>query len=299
MSSNDTSQPVGPDAHEGSSPIVVAVDGSADADRAVRWAADDAFRRRSPLRIVHVVERGPYDIHRFAAPERPDTMVMNGRKVLAEAEQTARKRQPSVEVSTELLEGNLTRTLCDQAAGATAIVVGSRGLGGFAGALLGSVSTHVAGHAHGPVVVVRPGDEEVHREVVVGVDDSPQCEPALAYAFEQARLRGCALRAVHAWQLPVHAFAPEVSYDMDEIRQAQHRVVQERLAAWQEKFPEVEVVEAVHSAHPVDALTSASTRADLVVVGSRGRGAVGSIVLGSVSRGVLHHAHCPVAVVRS
>ncbi|MET8336355.1 universal stress protein [Streptosporangium canum] len=287
------------DAHEGSSPVVVAVDGSADADRAVRWAADDAFRRRSPLRIVHVVERGSYDIHRFAAPERPDTMVMNGRKVLAEAEQTARRRQPSVEVSTELVEGNLTRSLCDQAAGATAIVLGSRGLGGFAGALLGSVSTHVAGHAHGPVVVVRPGDEEVRREVVVGVDDSPQCEPALAYAFEQARLRGCALRAVHAWQLPVHAFAPEASYDMDEIRQAQHRVVQERLAAWQEKFPEVEVVEDVHSAHPVDALTNASTRADLVVVGSRGRGAVSSILLGSVSRGVLHHAHGPVAVVRS
>ncbi|GAA3507612.1 nucleotide-binding universal stress UspA family protein [Streptosporangium album] len=299
MSPKDASQPVRSDTREGASPIVVAVDGSADADRAVKWAADDAFRRRLPLRIVHVVERGPYDIHRFSTPEWPGTVVMNGTKVLAEAEQTARRCQPSIEVSTELIEGSMTRTLCGQDADAAAIVLGSRGLGGFAGALLGSVSTHVAGHAHGPVVVVRPGDEEVHREIVVGVDDSPQCEPALAYAFEQARLRGCMLRAVHAWQLPVHAFAPEISYDMDEIRQAQHRVVQERLAAWREKFPEVEVVEDVQGVHPVQALTDASTRADLVVVGSRGMGAIGSVVLGSVSRGVLHHAHGPVAVVRS
>jgi nucleotide-binding universal stress UspA family protein len=285
--------------HGGSSPIVVGVDGSDDASRAVKWAADDAFRRRLPLRIVHVVERGPYDIPRFSAPEWPGTMVMNGRKVLLEAERTARRRQPYVEVSTELIEGSLIRVLREQAAGASEIVLGSRGLGGFTGALLGSVSTHVAGHAPGPVVVIRPGQEEIHREVVVGVDDSPQCEPALAYAFKQAKLRGCVLRAIHAWQLPVHAFAPEAVCEMDEIRQAQHQVVKDRLAAWQGKFPEVTVVEDVRSADPVDALTHASARADLVVVGSRGMGLIGSALLGSVSRGVLHHAHCPVAVVRS
>ncbi|GAA4236657.1 nucleotide-binding universal stress UspA family protein [Streptosporangium album] len=75
--------------------------------------------------------------------------------------------------------------------------------------------------------------------------------------------------------------------------------MRDRFAAWPEKFPEVEVVEDVQGAHPVQALTDASTRADLVVVGSRGRSVVGSVVLGSVSRGVLHHAHCPVAVIRS
>ncbi|MFF5213107.1 universal stress protein [Streptosporangium sp. NPDC000396] len=298
MTSKDASQSASP-MLPGPAPVVVGVDGSAHADRAVGWAADDAFRRRLPLRLVHVVERGPYDIPRFAAPKQPDTMIANGWRALAEAEQTARRRQPTVEISADLIEGNLTRVLCDQAAGATEIVLGSRGLGGFAGALLGSVSTHVAGHAHGPVIVVRPGDGEVHREVVVGVDDSPQCEPALAYAFEQARLRGCVLRALHAWQLPVHAFAPEIPYDMDEIRRSQHRMVQDRLDAWREKFPGVTVVEVVHSAHPVDALVDASAGADLVVVGSRGMGAVGSVVLGSVSRGVLHHARCPVAVVRS
>ena len=298
MSSMDAGQPFS-GVHGGSSPIVVGVDGSDGASRAVKWAADDAFRRWLPLRIMHVVERGPYGIPRFSAPERPGKMVINGRKVLLEAERTARRRQPYVEVSTELIEGSLIRALQEQAAGASEIVLGSRGLGGFTGALLRSVSTHVAGHAPGPVVVIRPGPEEIHREVVVGVDDSPQCEPALAYAFEQAKLRGCVLRAIHAWQLPVHAFAPEAVYDMDEIRQAQHQVVKNRLAAWQEKFPEVTVVEDARSADPVDALTNASTRADLVIVGSRGMGLIGSALLGSVSRGVLHHAHCPVAVVRS
>ncbi|MFF5213577.1 universal stress protein [Streptosporangium sp. NPDC000396] len=298
MSSNTTGSPVS-GSHDGQTPVVVAVDGSEEAGRAVEWAADDAFRRHAPLRIVHVVERGPYDIPRFSAPEWPGTLVMNGKKVLAEAERAARGRQPSVEVSTELIEGDLIRSLCDQAAGAAEIVLGGRGLGGFAGALLGSVSARVAGHAHSPVVVVRPGGEQARREVAVGVEDDPRCEPALAYAFEQARLRGCVLRAVHAWQLPVHAFAPELVYDMDEVRRAQFQLLRDRLGAWQEKFPEVTVLEDVQSAHPVDALVDASGTADLVVVGSHGRGALASAVLGSVSRGVLHHAHCPVAVVRS
>ncbi|GAB2485520.1 universal stress protein [Streptosporangium sandarakinum] len=295
MSSNDTARPV-PGA---AGPVIVAVDGSPDAARAVRWAADDAFRRRLPLRLVHVVERGPYDIPRFSAPEWPGTLVVSGRRVLEEAENQARARQPTLEVTTELIEGSRTRSLCEQAADAAQIVLGSRGLGGFASALLGSVSTYVAGHVRCPVVVVRPGGEEHRREVVVGVDDSPQSDPALAYAFEQARARGCPLRAVHAWQLPVHAFAPDVTYDMDEVRRYQDRMVREKLTAWREKLPEVQVIEDVSSAHPVDALVEASADADLVVVGSRGMGTIGSAILGSVSRGVLHHARCPVAVVRA
>ncbi|MFF0311271.1 universal stress protein [Streptosporangium sp. NPDC004379] len=298
MFPNDTGRPV-PGAAGGPAPVVAAVDGSPDADRAVRWAADDAFRRRLPLRLVHVVERGPYDVPRFAAPEWPGALVVSGRRVLEEAESRARAHQPTLEVTTELIEGSRTRSLCEQAGDAAEIVLGSRGLGGFASALLGSVSTYVAGHVRCPVVVVRPGGEEHRREVVVGVDDSPQSDPALAYAFEQARVRGCPLRAVHAWQLPVHAFAPDVTYDMDEVRRYQDRMVREKLTAWREKLPDVPVIEDVSSAHPVDALVEASAEADLVVVGSRGMGTIGSAILGSVSRGVLHHARCPVAVVRA
>ncbi|GAA4039328.1 universal stress protein [Nonomuraea soli] len=279
--------------------IIVGVDGSEASRAAVEWAADDACRTGEPLRLVHAVDRWPYQINRYPAPELTDWLTRGGEKILAQAEEIARVRQPHVEVSTALVEGPVALTLRDQAKDASAIVVGSRGLGGFAGALLGSVSVHVAGHAHCPVVVVHADQGPVKGLVVVGVDDSPECEPALEYAFGQAAMRGARVMAVHGWQLPMRLGSPELYIDMDEIRTAQHRVVTDRLAAMAEKFPQVQVDEVVRNAHPVDVLVQASAEADLVVVGSHGRGAVRSALLGSVSRGVLHHARCAVAVVRS
>ncbi|MBB5782609.1 universal stress protein [Nonomuraea jabiensis] len=279
--------------------IIVGADGSANSRAALEWAADDAFRMRVALRIVHARDRSPYQIRKYPIDALPDALRREGQRILRAAEDLVRERQPTVEVTTEDVEGPPAEVLREQAKDATEVVVGSRGLGGFAGALLGSVSMHVAGHVNCPVVVVRGERRPVWQEVVVGVDDSPECEPALAYAFEQAKLRGSALRVVHAWQLPVHAFAPEIAYDMDEIRTEQHRVVRDRVKIFSGDHPEVKVVEDAQSAHPVEALTDASGRADLLVVGSHGRGALGSMLLGSVSRGVLHHAHCPVAVVRA
>ncbi|MFI7636778.1 universal stress protein [Nonomuraea sp. NPDC049400] len=279
--------------------VIVGVDGSATSRAAVEWAANDAFRMRVPLRIVHAVDRSPYQISKHPAPAMPDLLLREGHRILREAEALVRERQPTVEIETRDIEGAPAEVLREQAEGATEIVVGSRGLGGFSGALLGSVSMHVAGHVHCPVVVVRGEHRPTYGEIVVGVDDSPECEPALAYAFEQAKLRGSALRVLHAWQLPVHAFAPEASYDLDEVRAAQHQAVRNRMALFSKDYPQVRVVEDVHCANPVDALTDASELADLLVVGSHGRGALGSMLLGSVSRGVLHHARCPVAVVRT
>jgi nucleotide-binding universal stress UspA family protein len=132
---------------------------------------------------------------------------------------------------------------------------------------------------------------------VVGIDDAADCEPAIAYAFEQAAVRGVPLRAVYAWRLPIHVYAPEIAYDMDEVGATQHQVARDKLTAFTGKYPSVRVIEDVRCAHPVDALTDAAEGADLLVVGSHGRGALGSMLLGSVSRGVLHHAACPVAVV--
>ncbi|MBG0817831.1 universal stress protein [Planomonospora sp. ID82291] len=282
-----------------SDPVIVGTDGSAAGSAAVEWAADDAARMRAPLRIVFALDRSPYQIPRFSAPEWGDALIRNAERVLAEAEALARGRRPEIEVTTRVVEGAPAVVLRDQAADATEIVIGSRGLGGFAGAVLGSVSMHVAGHARGPVVVVHDGPRTAHGEVVVGIDDSPECDPALAYAFEQAALRGAGLRAVYAWQLPVHVYAPEIVYDMDEIRRAQHEVAAAKLESWRETYPQVKVVEDVRPGHPVEALTAASEQADLVVVGSHGRGALGSLALGSVSRGVLHHVRGAVAVVRA
>ncbi|MEO3863292.1 universal stress protein [Acrocarpospora sp. B8E8] len=278
--------------------IVVGVDGSPVSLAAVEWATDDAVRARVPLRIVFVLDRYPYEIAKFPNPDLDDQLARNAARILDKAEQTARARHQGIAVTTKVIEGRPAEALREQAAGAAELVVGTRGMGGFAGAVVGSVSMHVAGHAPGPVVVVRRLPEVSHGEVVVGLDDSPACQPALAYAFEQARLRGCAVRALHAWQVPVHAFAPEISYDMDEIRTAQYAVAAGQLDRWREEYPDVKVIEDIRCAHPVEALVEASSGADLLVVGSHGHGAIGSVLLGSVSRGVLRHAQCPVAVVR-
>ncbi|WP_338089939.1 universal stress protein [Nonomuraea basaltis] len=271
------------------------MDGSAPSAAAVEWAADDALRTGAELRIVHVLDRRPYEITRFLVSDQEDRLRKAAGKVLQAAEATARARQPTVEVSTRLAEGVPAAVLREQEA--SELVIGNRGVGGFAGALLGSVTMEVAAQANCPVIVVRAEPREKVGEIGVGVDDSDTCEPALGYAFEQARLRGATLRLIHAWQVPVHAFAPEILYDLGEVRAAQREAVGTRIAAWRARYPEVNLVEDVQNVHPVDALTSAAC--DLIVVGSHGRGALGSLVLGSVSRGVLHHARCPVAVVRS
>ncbi|GHE38367.1 universal stress protein [Streptosporangium violaceochromogenes] len=284
--------------------IAVGTDGSAAAAEALGWAVDDAARRGLPLRIVHVVDRWPYGVSGFPGPDRGDRMMLLGERVLAEAAEIAAARGPGVRVSTELAEGVPPEVLLGWARTAAELVVGDRGAGG-AGSPLGSVPLHVAGHVSGAVVVVRwspvrgAGPPDGEEEVVVGIDGSAECAPALEFAFTQAGLRGCALRAVYAWRLPSYALVPEEGPDTDEVRRRHRRAATAQFAAWRKRFPLVEAVREVTFAHPVQALVAASARAGLLVVGSRGLDAVGSVVLGSVSREVLHHAHCPIAVVRS
>ncbi|MBP2706997.1 universal stress protein [Microbispora sp. RL4-1S] len=280
-----------------SQPIIVGVDGSREATSAAEWAADDAARRACPLRLVSVVDHWAYGIPKFPSGAG-DPLTLHSERALTADESVVRKRRPGVDVSLEIVEGIPAKVLRDKGREAVEIVVGSRGLGGFAGLVVGSVSTHVAGHTDCPVVVVRPGWRDAHGEVVVGVDDAPECEPALAYAFEQARLRGATLRAIFAWRVPVYTLAPEVTYDIDEVMEAQQRAVSERLANHRRDNPEVAVREDLVYGHPAQALAEASGTADLLVVGSHGRGALGTVALGSVSRAILHHSACPVAVVR-
>lgn len=284
---------------EPSKAVVVGVDGSPASLVAVQWAADDAARLGVPLRIVCVVDRYPYQIVKFPDADLGDQLVRGAVRILADAERAARDQRPELTIITQVVEGGPTEALRRQAADATELVVGTRGMGGFTGAVVGSVSMYLAGYAPGPVVVVRRAPEASYGEIIVGLDDSPSCQPALAYAFEQAMLRGGAVRTLHAWQLPVHAFAPELHYEADEIRTAQFAVVAGLLDSWREEYPDVKVIDDVRCAHPVESLVAASRSADLLVVGSSGRCALGPALLGSISRGVLHHAECPVAVVRA
>jgi nucleotide-binding universal stress UspA family protein len=167
-------------------------------------------------------------------------------------------------------------------------VVGSRGHGGFAGLLLGSVSLVVAAQAESPVVVVRPaarrGDAAAEGgEVLLGVDGRKPNPAATAFAFEQADRRGLRLRALHAWTQP--------------LPDQEARLLSEALAGWAEQYPQVQVVEQVSPDPAGKALVTASHQADLLVVGARRRQSVVGMALGAANHTVLHHARCPVAVV--
>ncbi|MEV4064724.1 universal stress protein [Nonomuraea dietziae] len=278
--------------------IVVGVDGSRVARAAVLWAADDAVRMREPLRIVHAIDRLPYEIAAVPASDWADALVHGGQRIVAQAETLALERQPSVSVSTELRDGSPSTVLREVARQAVELVVGSRGLGGFVGVLLGSVSTYLAAHGHGTVVVVREASRAPHRQIVVGLDDTTGSELALKYAFEQASLRGATLRVVHAWTAPSRVYAPAVVHTPEETLAARRQLVVDRIAPLTRCYTQVAVIEDVQCLHPVDALTRASAEADLLVVGSEGRHAVGPAPLGSVGRAVVHHARCTVAIVR-
>ena len=176
-------------------------------------------------------------------------------------------------------------------------VVGNRGRGGFTGLLAGSVSMALAATSACPVVVHR-GVPTPEGTVVVGVDGSPDGEAAIGYAFEEARLRQAPLVAVHAWSDEVFDPAVAALLDRAGIEQREAAVLEEAMAPWQQKNPDVRVRTRLALDSAAGTLVGESGSAQLVVVGSRGHGGLAGLLMGSVSRAVVHHAHCPVAVVR-
>ena len=295
--------------------VVVGYDGSDSSEAALDWAAQEAGARTLPLRVVHT----------YAPPVPPVSMGLDSynaddgtddemaRSVVDEAVAHVRRTYPQVEVAPALVAAAAPSTLVEVAHqdDVELVVLGRRGLGLFAELVVGSTSLHVATHGGRPVVVVpRPqhaampvSGPEVGR-VVVGVDGSPASVEAIAFAFEWASLHGVGLTALHAWHSEYYdqvggkggAIPPSVEADLFEGDE--RRVLSEALAGWREKVPEVDVRELVVHQHPAEALMTASVGARLVVVGSRGRGGFRSLLLGSVSHAVLHHATSPVAVVR-
>lgn len=283
-------------------PIIVGADGSEPGYAAVEWAAEEAVRRGRRLRIVSVLP--PWLLEPLPEPNA-DRMRRelrdNGQEVLRRAAARAAAREPRAKTETELVPGGPVPTLLKEAEGAPMLVVGGRGLGEFSGLLLGSAANQVALYADCPVVVVRRVEEVEHGEVVVGVDDTPSAQAALAFAFEEAALRSARLRAVHAWNEPLPLGRGEMQppvYDPELIAGEEERVLAEALAGWSSRYPDVEVVEDTVRGGTVRVLSGASARADLLVVGSRGRGGFSGLLLGSVGQSMLHHAHCPVAIVR-
>ncbi|MFD1546047.1 universal stress protein [Nonomuraea guangzhouensis] len=280
--------------------IVVGVDGSAPATAAAEWAADDASRRGRSLRLVHVREQWAPGLGKAQWPLSLDEAEAEySAEALQAAANRARELAPGLDVTTELRDGNVAEQLIAESASADSVVLGSRGLGGFTGMLLGSVSVAVAGHANGPVVIVRAPAGARHGQIVVGYDRSKCAQVAMEYAIEQARARQARLQVVYAWQAPLSSpYATGYSSALESTFEQQKRAAHEAATPWREKNPDVELTDEQVCEHPVAALMNASASADLVVVGSRGMGGFASAMLGSVSRGVLHHVTCPVAVIR-
>ncbi|MEV7007525.1 universal stress protein [Streptosporangium sp. NPDC051022] len=279
--------------------VVVGVDGSPSSLAAVEWAAGDAVRRGCGLRIVHVCAPWIHDIPLQTPPGFRDSMSAYCGEVLETAAALARDRAPQLRVEAVLETGKAAEVLRREAEDAEQLVLGGRGLGGFTGLLLGSVCLALAGRVATPVVVVRNMPRHVFDEIVVGFDGSPGSEAALEYAFEEAVLRKARLRAVHALAAPVLGpYAAAYTSLIDDAFEMAKRLTAEGLAGWRERYPQVEVEQTVVIGHPVEVMREASEAADLVVVGSRGLGGLGAVVLGSIGHGVLHHARCPVAVIR-
>ena len=283
-------------------PIIVGVDGSPASRVAVDWAARDAARRGADLKLVHVLV--PPAVMAFPeVPMPPGFMEWqdeDGRRLLDSAVKTVEEVGAQVEVSTDMVSGPAVPVLADLSSSAQMIVVGSRGHGALARGLLGSISTGLAHHAHCPVAIIHDEDPLMPHPskapVVVGVDGSPASENAVAIAFEQASFRGVDLLAVHAWSdTGVFEFP---GADWSTLQAAGEQTLSERLAGWQERYPDVPVRRVVVADKPARQLLEQAESAQLLVVGSHGRGGIAGMLLGSVSTSVLHGARLPVIIAR-
>lgn len=302
MDEGPEGSPVGASTGDGAAPgrpVVVGADGSESALRAVRWAARAARSTGRGLLVVSAY--GGVDPSLVADADiwrRYQQELLDQARVLAgRAVETAEAEAPSLEVVHELVDGPAAPALLERA-GDGLLVVGEQGAGGLGGALLGSVASTVAAHAEGPVVVVR-GEVATGPDapVVVGVDGSPASATAIDFAATVADTEGCPLVAVHTWFDPLVDSVPEAFVDLDAITADERRVLSEQLAGRSAIHPDLDVSMVVTRSRAVRELLDRARGARLLVVGTRGRGGFAGLLLGSVSRGLVHRAPCPVAVV--
>ncbi|MGW6316498.1 universal stress protein [Streptomyces sp. NPDC055099] len=294
--------------------VTVGIDGSPESRAAAEWAAREASLCGLPVKLVHVMDLAPEPVAQapFVGAE---TRQYWGGRLPRESAEGLRLRHPGVEVISEQVAGRPEDVLLAEAKNAALLVLGSRGLGGIGGYLVGSVGQTVAAHTETPVVLVRAGEQAAdehtmdpvgvpsaaspYRPVVLGLDIERPHDSVIAFAFDAAVRRATALRVVHGWQIPPY-YAYGLSADPEiagELARQQASALSGTLVSWRKEFPAVEVVEESRLGAAAGHLVDASREASLVVVGRRMRGHVFGVHIGPVTHAVLHHSAAPVAVV--
>lgn len=294
-------------------PVVAGVDGSAESLTAAEWAAREAVRRDRPLRLLHA-----WNWHPRQGGDEPASAAQRhlARRYLRQAEERIRATCPDALLSDEQVAGPATEVLVKAAEQAELLVLGSRGLSGFTGFLVGSVSLAVVARATRPVVLVRAGDEAEdehvpahdgspsirtgYRDVVLGIDVTEPCDEVIEFAFEAARMRKARLRAVHAWRAPGSlSLGPGDIGLVSEPDRAEEWLsfLFAVLRVWRDKYRDVQVLETVVEDKPSTALVRAATGASLLVVGHRTTDRLVGPRTGPVTHAAIHHGGCPVAVV--
>lgn len=291
--------------------VVAGYDGSDHARVAVTWAAGEAASRGWGLSVVEVVD---WPVTGTLPPAwgtvASSGMLLDERALREQAERQLteisgeiRQARPDLAVDVRVEIGRAAEALAQVAGPTDLVVIGSSGRTALPRMLLGSTASALVHTCDQPIVVVRDTkDLPAHGgRVVVGVDGSTTSGRAIEFGFDFAARHGCELVAVHAWSdLPMDALEPVRLWDenLAEVSHEGERLLAESLSGYQERYPDVVVRRVVSFDRPAHALIEQSEGAVLLVVGSHGRGAVRSVLVGSVSHAVIYHAPCPVAVLR-
>ncbi len=283
--------------------VLVCVDGSSASDAAVVWGAREAVMRKMPITLMHAVPPVVvgWPVGQLYA-DMPEWQHDDAQQVMDQARKTLSASlggSGPPEIHTEIVYSAVVPTLIDASTDAWMIVAGGQGLGALGRLLLGSVTAGLLHYAHCPVAVIHSDEgttPDSSAPVLLGIDGSPASEAATALAFDEASRRGVGLVALHVWS-DVGVF-PILGMDWHDREREGQEILAERLAGWQERYPDVHVERKLFCDKPSQWLLKESEHAQLVVVGSRGRGGFPGMLLGSVSSAVAQSARVPVIVLR-
>nr|WP_042190964.1 universal stress protein [Kibdelosporangium sp. MJ126-NF4]CEL19745.1 Universal stress protein family [Kibdelosporangium sp. MJ126-NF4]CTQ96970.1 Universal stress protein family [Kibdelosporangium sp. MJ126-NF4] len=273
-----------------SKPIVVGIDGGPGNDIALHWAIAEAAQRSVPLMVLHADEEWSTSVVRTGSVLEATSK--SARKLVDDAVAVVQAMNRDIHVSSVISPNHPADALISWATDASMLVLGNRGRSALSAAVRGSVGASVVAQARCPVIIARTMPPR-SAPVVVGVDGSPASKAAVAFAFGYAAQHMSGVRAVHVWHRSVLPGAG----DLPAQRRAHLRVVTETLADAQQRHPNVPAwtVSTIGNAH--EFLAEESMRAQLVVVGTHGRGARSGMLLGSVSQALLRNASSPLAVI--